>query len=106
MRQPAIRVHDSDPFNFIKSTTIPIALALHAWPLAIIVCSRTQFFVRKPFWRNRKKKKEKLTNQAAAAVFIDTREFESGSAGNYLSGYVYVFFAIGDSRMISCSLGT
>lgn len=30
MRQPAIRVHDSDPFNFIKSTTIPIALALHA----------------------------------------------------------------------------
>ena len=59
----------SDPFNFIKSTTIPIALTFYAWPLAIIVCSRTQFSVRKPFRRNWKKKKKKKTDKPVSSGF-------------------------------------
>lgn len=58
---------------------------------AIIVCSRTQFFVRKPFWRNCKKK---LTNQLAA-VFMHTHTHTHwlgyGSTDNYFFGSVYVF---------------
>lgn len=87
-----------DPFNFIKSTTIPIALTLHTRPLAAIVYSRSQFFVRKllPCSMRLKKREKKGKNSRAAntipvAVFVGARELRS-SVGNYPFARSQAFF--------------